>query len=105
MFGLGHRTRESARPAVVRSVGMAAGEFGAAGPHPPHGVGALPADAALGPVPADAQSDADQADHCDLRHGVPPLVRLAAALVATSASRRKWLLKCRFIPINISYYY
>jgi hypothetical protein len=81
MFGLGHRTRESARPAVVRSVGMAAGEFGAAGPRPPHGAGALPADAALGPVPADAQSDADQAITAIYGTEYRSLVRLAAALV------------------------
>ena len=55
MFGLGNRTRESARPAAVRSVGMTAGEPCAAGPRSPHGPGALPADAALGPVPAGAQ--------------------------------------------------
>jgi RNA polymerase sigma factor (sigma-70 family) len=81
MFGLGHRTRESARPAVVRSVGMAAGEFGAAGPRPPQGVGALPADAALGPVPADGQSDADQAITAIYGTEYRSLVRLAAALV------------------------
>ena len=81
MFGLGHRTRESARPAAVRSAGMTAGELGAAGPRPPHGAGALPADAALGPVPADAQSDAGQAITAIYGTEYRSLVRLAAALV------------------------
>jgi RNA polymerase sigma factor (sigma-70 family) len=81
MFRLGHRSRESAQPAVVRSVGMTAGELGAAGPRAPHGVGALPADAALGPVPADAQSDADQAITAIYSTEYRSLVWLAAALV------------------------
>ena len=81
MFGLGHRTRESARSAAVRGVGMTAGEPRAAGPRPPHGVGALPADAALGPVPAAAQWDADQAITAIYATEYRSLVRLAAALV------------------------
>ena len=81
MFGLGHRTRESARPAAVRSVGMTADELGAAGPRLQHAAGALPADAALGPVPADAQSDADQAITAIYGTEYRSLVRLAAALV------------------------
>ena len=85
MFGLGHRIRESARPAVVRSVGMAAGEFGAAGPRPKHGPGALPADAAPGPVPAGAQWDADQAITAIYGTEYRSLVRLAAALVGDVA--------------------
>ena len=80
MFRLGRRTRESARPAVVCSV-MTAGEVGAAGPRPPHGAGALPADAAVGPVPADAQSDADQAITAIYGTEYRSLVWLAAALV------------------------
>jgi len=81
MFRLGHRTRESARPAAVHSVGMTAGELGASGPRPPRGAGALSADAALGPVPADAQSDADQAITAIYGTEYRSLVRLAAALV------------------------
>ena len=81
MFGLGNRTRESARPAAVRSVGMADGEPCAAGPHPPRRAGALPAGAALGPVPADAQSDADQAITAIYGTEYRSLVRLAAVLV------------------------
>jgi RNA polymerase sigma factor (sigma-70 family) len=81
MFGLGHRTRESARPAAVRGVGMTAGEPCAAGPRPPHGAGALPADAALGPVPAAAQWDAGQAITAIYGTEYRSLVRLAAALV------------------------
>ena len=81
MFGLGNRTRESARPAAVRSVGMTAGEPRAAGPRPPHGAGALPADAALGPVPAGAQSDADQAITAIYGTEYRSLVQLAAVLV------------------------
>ena len=42
---------------------------------------ALPAEAALGPVPADAQSDADQAITAIYGTEYRPLVRLAAALV------------------------
>jgi RNA polymerase sigma factor (sigma-70 family) len=80
MFRLGHRTHESARLAVVCSV-MTAGELGADGPRPPHGAGALPAGAALGPVPADAQSDADQAITAIYGTEYRSLVRLAAALV------------------------
>ena len=81
MFGLGHRTRESARSAAVRGVGMTAGEPCAAGPRPPHGAGALPADAALGPVPAAAQWDAGQAITAIYGTEYRSLVRLAAALV------------------------
>jgi RNA polymerase sigma factor (sigma-70 family) len=81
MFRLGHRTRESARPAAVRSAGMTAGELGDAGPRPPHEAGALPAGAALGPVPADAQSDADRAITAIYGTEYRSLVRLAAALV------------------------
>jgi RNA polymerase sigma factor (sigma-70 family) len=81
MFGLGHRTRESARPAAVRGVGMTAGEPCAAGPRPPHGAGALPADAALGPAPAAAQWDAGQAITAIYGTEYRSLVRLAAALV------------------------
>ncbi len=81
MFGLGHRTRESARPAAVRRVGMTAGEPCAAGPRPPHGPGGLPADAALGPVPADTRSDAGQAITAIYGTEYRSLVRLAAALV------------------------
>ena len=80
MFRLGHRTHESARLAVVCSV-MTAGELGAAGPRLQHAAGALPADAALGPVPADAQSDADQAITAIYGTEYRSLVRLAAALV------------------------
>ena len=81
MFGLGNRTRESVRPAAMRSVGMTAGEPRAAGPRPPHGAGALPADAALRPVPADAQSDAEQAITAIYGTEYRSLVRLAAVLV------------------------
>jgi RNA polymerase sigma factor (sigma-70 family) len=81
MFGLGHRTRESARPAAVRGVGMTAGEPCAAGPRPPDGAGALPADAALGPVPAGAQPDADQAITVIYGTEYRSLVQLAAVLV------------------------
>jgi RNA polymerase sigma-70 factor (sigma-E family) len=81
MFGLGNRTRESAQPDAMRSVGMTAGEPRAAGPRPPPRAGALPADAALGPVPADAQSDADQAITAIYGTEYRSLVRLAAALV------------------------
>jgi RNA polymerase sigma factor (sigma-70 family) len=81
MFGLGNRTGESARPAAMRSVGMSAGEPYAAGPCPPQGAGALPADGALGPVPADAQSDAEQAIAAIYDTEYRSLVRLAAALV------------------------
>ena len=81
MFGLGSRTRRSARPDVVRSVGMTAGELRAAGPRSPHGPGALPADAALGPVPAGAQSDAGQAITAIYGTEYRSLVRLAAVLV------------------------
>jgi RNA polymerase sigma factor (sigma-70 family) len=81
MFGLGNSTRESARPAAVRSVGMTAGEPCAAGPRSPHGPGALPADAALGPVPAGAQSDAGQAITAIYGTEYRSLVRLAAVLV------------------------
>jgi RNA polymerase sigma factor (sigma-70 family) len=81
MFGLGNRTRETARPAAVRSVGMTAGEPCAAGPRPPDGAGALPADAALGPVPAGAQSDADQAITAIYGTEYRSLVQLAAVLV------------------------
>jgi RNA polymerase sigma factor (sigma-70 family) len=81
MFGLGNRTRESARPAAVRSVGVTACEPCAAGPRPPHGAGALPADAALGPVPAGAQSDADQAITAIYGTEYRSLVQLAAVLV------------------------
>jgi RNA polymerase sigma factor (sigma-70 family) len=81
MFGLGNRTRESARPAAMRSVGMTAGEPCAAGPRPAHGAGALPVDVALGPVPADIQSDADQAITAIYGTEYRSLVRLAAALV------------------------
>lgn len=81
MFGLGNRTRESARPAAVRSVGVTAGEPCAAGPRPPDGAGALPADAALGPVPAGVQSDADQAITAIYGTEYRSLVWLAAVLV------------------------
>jgi RNA polymerase sigma factor (sigma-70 family) len=81
MFGLGHRTRESVRPDAVRSVGMTAGEPYAAGPRPAHGAGALRADAALGPVPPGAQSDADQAITAIYGTEYRSLVRLAAVLV------------------------
>jgi RNA polymerase sigma factor (sigma-70 family) len=81
MFGLGNRTRQSARAAAVRSVGMTAGEPRAAGPRPPPGAGALPADAALGPVPAGAQWDADQAITAICGTEYRSLVQLAAVLV------------------------
>jgi RNA polymerase sigma factor (sigma-70 family) len=81
MFGLGNRTRESAGPAAVRSAGMTAGEPCAAGSRPPHGADALPADAALGPVPAGAQSDADQAITAIYGTEYRSLVQLAAVLV------------------------
>jgi RNA polymerase sigma factor (sigma-70 family) len=81
MFGLGNRTRGSARPAVVRSVGTTAGEPCAAGPRPPHGADVLLADAALGSVPADAQPDADQAITAIYDTEYRSLVRLAAVLV------------------------
>jgi RNA polymerase sigma factor (sigma-70 family) len=81
MFGLGNRTRESARPAAERSVGMTAGEPCAAGLRSPHGPGALPADAALGPVPAGAQPGADQAIMAIYGTEYRSLVRLAAVLV------------------------
>jgi DNA-directed RNA polymerase specialized sigma24 family protein len=81
MFRVGHRTRESARPAVVRSAGMIADELCTAGQRPPHGAGALPADAALGRVRADAQSDAGQAITAIYGAEYRSLVRLAAALV------------------------
>lgn len=81
MFGLGNRTCQSARPAAVRSVGMTAGEPCAAGPRSPDGAGALPADAALGPVPAGAQSDADQAITAIYGTEYRSLVQLAAVLV------------------------
>jgi RNA polymerase sigma factor (sigma-70 family) len=81
MFRVGHRTRESAQPAAGRGVGMIADELSAAGPRPPHGAGALPADAALGRVPAEAQSDAGQAITAIYGTEYRSLVRLAAALV------------------------
>ena len=81
MFGLGNRTRQSARPAAVRGVGMTAGEPRAARPRSPPGAGALPADAALRPVPADAQSDAEQAITAIYGTEYRSLVRLAAVLI------------------------
>lgn len=81
MFGLGNRTRGSARPTVVRSVGMTADEPCAAGPRPPDGADVLLADAALGSVPADAQPDADQAITAIYSTEYRSLVRLAAVLV------------------------
>jgi RNA polymerase sigma factor (sigma-70 family) len=81
MFGLGNKTRRSARPAAVRSVRMTAGEPWAGGPPPPHGAGVLLADAALGSVPADAQPDADQAITAIYGTEYRSLVRLAAVLV------------------------
>jgi RNA polymerase sigma factor (sigma-70 family) len=81
MFGLGHRTRERVRPAAVRSVGLTAGEPCAAGLRPPHGVGAPPADAALGPVAADALSDVGQAITAIYGTEYRSLVRLAAVLI------------------------
>jgi RNA polymerase sigma factor (sigma-70 family) len=81
MFGLGHRTRERVRPAAVRSAGLTAGEPCAAGLRPPHGAGVLPADAALGPVAADALSDAGQAITAIYGTEYRSLVRLAAVLV------------------------
>jgi RNA polymerase sigma factor (sigma-70 family) len=81
MFGLGHRTPERARPAAARSVGMTAGEPWAAGPCPPQGAGARSADAAQGPVPAHAQSDADQAIRAIYGTEYRSLVRLAAVLI------------------------
>ena len=81
MFRLGHRTRENARPAAVGSVGLTADELSAAGPRPPHRAGALPADAVLGRVPAEAQSDADHAITAIYGTEYRSLVRLAAALV------------------------
>lgn len=85
MFGLGNRTRGSARPAAVRSVGMTAGEPRAAGPRPLHGARVLLADAALGSVPADAQPDADQAITAIYGTEYRSLVRLAAVLVGDVA--------------------
>jgi RNA polymerase sigma factor (sigma-70 family) len=81
MFGLGNRTRGSARPAAVCSVGMTAGEPCAAGPRPPHGADVLLADAALGSVPADAQPDAGQAIMAIYGAEYRSLVRLTAVLV------------------------
>jgi RNA polymerase sigma factor (sigma-70 family) len=81
MFGLGNRTRGSARPTVVRSVGMTADEPCAAGPCSPDGADVLLADAALGSVPADAQPDADQAITAIYSTEYRSLVRLAAVLV------------------------
>jgi hypothetical protein len=81
MFGLGNRTRGSARVAVVRSVGMTAGEPCAAGPRPLHGADVLLADAALGSVPTDVQPDADQAITAIYGTEYRSLVRLAAVLV------------------------
>ena len=81
MFGLGNRTRESARVAVVRSVGVTAGEPCAAGPCPPHGADVLLADTALGLVPADVQPDADQVITAIYGAEYRSLVRLAAVLV------------------------
>jgi RNA polymerase sigma factor (sigma-70 family) len=81
MFGLGNRTRGSARPAVVRSVGMTADEPCAAGPRSPDGADVLLADAALGSVPADARPDADQAITAIYSTEYRSLVRLAAVLV------------------------
>jgi RNA polymerase sigma factor (sigma-70 family) len=81
MFGLGNKTRERARPAAAGGVGMTAGEPCAARPRPPHVAGARPSDAALGPVPADAQSDADQAIAAIYGTEYRSLVRLAAVLV------------------------
>jgi len=94
MFGLGHRTRESARPAAVRSVGMTAGEPCAAGPRPRHGAGALPADAAVGPVPAGAQSDADQAITVIYGTEYRSLVQLAAVLVGDVAIAEEVVQDC-----------
>src|SRR5579859_1940469 len=81
MFGLGNRIRGNVRPAAVGSVGMTAGEPCAAGPRPPHGADVLLAEAALGPVPADAQPDADQAVTAIYGTEYRSLVRLAAVLV------------------------
>jgi RNA polymerase sigma factor (sigma-70 family) len=81
MFGLGNRTRGSARPAAVRNVGMTEGEPCAGGPRPPDGAGLLLTDAALGSVPADAQPDADQAITAIYGTEYRSLVRLAAVLV------------------------
>ncbi len=85
MFGLGNKTRERARPAAAGRVGMTAGEPCAAGQRPPQVAGARPSDAALGPVPADAQSDADQAITAIYGTQYRSLVRLAAVLVGDVA--------------------
>jgi RNA polymerase sigma-70 factor (sigma-E family) len=66
MFGLGNRTRERARPAAADRADMTAAE---------------PCAAALGRVPADAQSDADQAITAIYGTQYRSLVRLAAVLV------------------------
>jgi RNA polymerase sigma factor (sigma-70 family) len=80
MFGLGNRTRASARPAVVRRAGVTAGEPCAAGPRPPHGAGVLLAGAAPGSVPADAEPDAGQVITAIYGTEYRSLVRLAAVL-------------------------
>ncbi|HXC84214.1 MAG TPA: sigma factor, partial [Trebonia sp.] len=60
---------------------MTAGEPCAVGPRPPHGADVLPADAALGPVPAGVRPDADQAITAIYGTEYRSLVRLAAVLV------------------------
>ena len=70
----------------MRSAGLTAGEPGPAGPRALHEAGTRPADAARGPVPAGARSDAGQAITAIYGAQYCSLVRLAAVLVGDAGT-------------------
>jgi hypothetical protein len=70
----------------VQGAGLTAGEPGPAGPRALHEVGTRPAEAAPGPVPAGARSDAGQAITAVYGAQYCSLVRLAAVLVGDAGT-------------------
>jgi RNA polymerase sigma-70 factor (sigma-E family) len=81
------RPDATAGPAcAVRCAGLTAGEPGPAGPRALHEAGTRPADAAPGPVPAGARSDAGQAITAIYGAQYCSLVRLAAVLVGDAGT-------------------
>jgi len=80
--------------APVRSVGRTAGQPTPVGPRPLHGADTCPADAALGSVPAEAESDADQAITAIYGTQYWSLVRLAVVLVGDVATAEEVVQDC-----------